>query len=501
VNNIIANIIGKIWILIVNILSVPIYLKLIGIEAFGLVGFFTMLLAVLQILEFGLGVVISRQIAQTVSNREVFQETRDLLRSLEVLYWIFGILIASMMYVTAPFLAQHWLNSEKLSTELVINTLRIMGIVVAFHWPISLYVGSLVGMERQVLLNLIQIVFGTIRTAGAVCILLLISPTVEAFFYWQLAIAIISVGVFSLICWRVLPHRSRSAKFSFIALCKVWRFAAGLGATGAVTFLLSNLDKIILSKLLALSALGHYNIANQMNMASRMLPAAVFQALFPRFASFYAAGSDKQVEIVNLYHNGSQLISSLVFPAAITLSLFSFDIIQIWLQNDEIAGSVAPIASILILGSMVNAVLGIPYEMTVARGWSIYGFYQNLISVILIVPLMIVLVWKQGALGAAISWLILNIGYLLVAPSIMASRTLPKGELQRWYLYDLGIPFLVCVVVGLVMRFTIQVIWHLEIQFICIAGTWLVTQLACITVLPAIRKPTLDIFRKHSLKF
>lgn len=493
--NIVANLVGRFWLLAASILAVPVYLNVLGVEAFGLVGFFTVLLATLQLAEFGFGVVINREIAQTRLTPDEFQGTRDLVRSFEVVYWIIGLLLGGGVYMAAPFIAAEWLNSEPQSVDQVASAIKLMGLIIVFQWPMSLYAGCLMGLERQVLLNVLKIIFGTLRVLGTIGVLWWVSPTLEAFFVWQLFVDAISVTGFAIISWRVLPHRRRSAKFCLFALRKVWRFAAGLGATGLITFLLSNLDRLILSKLISLKTFGYYNIANQMNLASRMLPAAVFQAFFPRFSALFASGKTQQKELVALYHQGSQLISLLVFPAAITLVFFSKDILYIWLKNEEVASASAMIASVLILGSALNSALGIPYEMTVARGWSSYGFYQNLVSAILIVPLMLVLVQAYGALGAAIAWLVLNVGYLVVAAPIIASRTLPKGELSTWYTQDIGMPLMVCVVVCAAMRLMLPANWPLGAKFIWIIATWMLMQFLCLLVLPAMHRLIRDKLR------
>lgn len=499
--NIVANFLGKLWLLAISILAVPVYIGLLGMEAFGLVGFFTVLLATLQLLEFGLGVVINREIAQTRSAPEAFQNTRDLVRSLEVVYWLLGLLLAGLIYGAAPLIATQWLNSEHQSMEQVVSALRLMGVIIAFQWPVSLYVGCLTGLERQVLLNLLQIVFGTLRTAGVIGVLYWVSPTLDAFFAWQLIVAVVTVVGFTIVCWQVLPHRRRPARFSLASLRGVWRFAMGLGASGAVTFLLSNLDRLILSKFISLTAFGYYIVANQLNTASRMLPAAVFQALFPRFSALYAQEQSRAEELISLYHQGSQLISLLVFPASMVLALFSTEILYLWLQNEEVARSSAMIASVLVLGSALNAALGIPYEMTVARGWSMYGFYQNLVSAVVIVPLMLALVWTHGALGAAVAWLILNIAYLAVAAPVMASKTVPRGELSLWYVKDVGLPLMVCAAVGVAMRLALPAHWPLIAQFAWITGAWLLAQLACLLVLTRLRRPVYEMLRHRLCKF
>lgn len=61
--NIIANFLGKLWLFVITFVAVPVYLAFVGVEAFGLIGFFSILLATVQVLELGLGVVINREVA------------------------------------------------------------------------------------------------------------------------------------------------------------------------------------------------------------------------------------------------------------------------------------------------------------------------------------------------------------------------------------------------------------------------------------------------------
>lgn len=480
--NIVANLVGNFWLFAITAIAIPVYIALLGVEAFGLVGFFSVLLATLQVLELGLGVVINREIAQTRFIPERFQNTRDLFKSLEAIYWVVGLILAIVIYLSAPFIAGEWLNNEHQDEAVVENAVRLMGLAIAFSWPTSLYVGCLRGLEKQVLLNLVQIASGTLRTGGALLILWQVSATVEAFFLWQLAASAISTIAIAIVCWRVLPHRIRSAKISLSPLRDVWRFTMGLSATTVVTFLLSNFDKVVLSKSLSLSAFGAYNVANQMNAASRLIPGAVYKALFPRFSLLYA--TNDQDALAKIFHNGSQLIALVVFPASVTLAMFSAEILQLWLRNAQVAESAANIASVLLLGSALNAALGIPYLMTVASGWSMYGFYQNLISAIVIVPLMLFLVSMYGAMGAALAWLILNFGYLIIGAPIIARKSVPMASLFVFYFRDIGAPLVICIAVSAVGRLALPGSLSSTQQICWIVSSGLIVQMACFLVLP-----------------
>ena len=55
----------------------------------------------------------------------------------------------------------------------------------ALQFVIGLYRSSLVGLQRQVQLNLVNCIMATFRSVGAVAVLIWVSPTISAFFIWQ----------------------------------------------------------------------------------------------------------------------------------------------------------------------------------------------------------------------------------------------------------------------------------------------------------------------------
>lgn len=292
--------------------------------------------------------------------------------------------------------------------------------------------------------------------------------------------------------WSIIPSGSRAARMKIQSLLGVWRFTAGMGATGLVTFLLSQLDKVVLSKILSLSMFGSYNVANQVNTATRMSSNSIFTAFLPRMSSLYASADDKALRII--YHKGCQLVSFVVLPVSAVIAFFSNEMIYVWTQNKTVADMASPIASLLVLGSAINSFMGIPYNMIVARGWAMFVFYQNLISVIILVPIMLVLSANFGGIGAASAWLVLNIGYILISMPIIARRIMP-GELREWYIVDVGRPFVLSFgVIGLGWYFVPKdcALW---IQFFNIIMLWIATQAICALTLPYVRQYALQIMR------
>ena len=107
--------------------------------------------------------------------------------------------------------------------------------------------------------------------------------------------------------------------------------------------------------------------------------------------------------------------------------------------------------SILALGSLLNGLLVLPYVLQLAHGWTGLGARVNLVAVVILVPTLLLVVPKYGAVGAAWLWLVLNFGYFTISLHFMFRRILPEHKL-RWYLSDVGQPLMAAVAVALILR-------------------------------------------------
>lgn len=441
--NILANFMGQGWVILVNAFAVPFYIKLMGIEAYGLVGFYITVQAVFNyFLDFGLSTTINREVARYSAFPQKNNETRSLVRTLGTVYWVIGVFLGLLVILTSGWIAGNWINVEDLPISIVKQTLMVMGVVVIFQWPLSFYQGALMGLQELVLLNRLNALAVTFRTLSTLIVLWLVSPTILAFFCWQVAISLIQVFVTAFLLWRKLPASKDPVRFDLNLLKSIWRFAVGMSLTSFLSFFLSQADRIVLSKLVTLEMFGYYTVAVTANSAFRVIYSQIASAIFPRFSALVA--NDNQGELRDLYHKGSQFTSVVVLPVAFIASFFSLSLFLVWTQDMQVAAAAAPIASLLFIGTAINGLLAMPYNLTLAYGWSSYGVYQNLAAVALFTPLMIFLVARYGGMGAAVAWMLLNIGYILFMPPIVHRYYLQK-ELWQWYLKDIGTPLVIAV--------------------------------------------------------
>ncbi|HDH07966.1 MAG TPA: polysaccharide biosynthesis protein, partial [Gammaproteobacteria bacterium] len=109
--NIIANFVGRGWSGVITLIFMPVYISLMGIEAYGLVGIYLSLFAVLFLLDLGLSTTLNRELAKLSARNENVQQMRNLVRTLELIYWVTAVLIGVCIVLLAPLITHYWIKA------------------------------------------------------------------------------------------------------------------------------------------------------------------------------------------------------------------------------------------------------------------------------------------------------------------------------------------------------------------------------------------------------
>ena len=436
-----------------GIAFVPLYIKYIGIEAYGLIGIFAILQASLSLLDMGLKPALGREMARYTAGAHDPQSIRDLLRSVEIIGVAISIVVAIGIWAAAGWLASDWVTAKKLPTTVVSHAFVAMGIVIALRFVESIYVSSIVGLQRQVLESVIGSVMATARGLGAVVVLAWLSPTVEAYFAWQGFISLLTVPILAACVYRTLPRADRAARFSWPAIAGIRQFALGVMAITLLALLLTQIDKILLSRILSLKNFAYYALAGVVTNALYVLASPISAAFYPQFTELATRGDPLALQ--RSYHQAAQLATVVLGGAAIALAIFSSEALAVWTQNPELVVQVAPLVRVLALGTLLNGLMGIPYQMQLAHGWTGLTIKVNVVAVAILVPAIFFVVPRYGAIGAAWVWVVLNVGYLVVDIYFMHRRIL-RSEKWPWYRQDVLAPLTAAIAAGLACRALLQ---------------------------------------------
>lgn len=435
--NLVANYLGQGWSAIMGLAFIPLYINYLGIEAYGLIGLFVLIISMLSVFEMGLMPLLNREVAGFTAGAHTHDSIWDLVRSIEVIAIVVAVGLSCGVLASASWVAGSWLAVEDLPVEVVAEAFTIMGVVAALRVPESIYRSVIIGLQRQVLFNLVNSVLSTVRGVGAVAILAWVSPTIKAFFLWQGLLSIITLTILGGLAYKSMPHIGRAPRFSVKALLQVWRFAGGLIGIAFLSLLLSQVDKILLSKLLSLSDYGYYTLSAVVAGGLFSLIGPITQAFYPRLCELNSRNDAGALAAT--YHSGAQLVSVFAGSTAIVIILFSETLLRFWTQDYELAARSAPILSLLMLGNLLNGLMWIPYQMQLAHGWTSLSIYLNSVSVVIILPFLFWVTPRFGAEGAAWVWVSLNMGRAILGMHFM-SKKIRTVEKLSWYIEDVMFP-------------------------------------------------------------
>jgi len=492
-----ANLTASAWSMLIQLVCVPLYIRFLGVEAYGLIGFYLMLQAMLQVLDLGLSPTMNREMARYSVQPEKADEARDLVRTLEVGYWLIGMVIGAAILMAAPWLAVHWIKAGAIPVRSVVQTVMLMGALAFFQWPFSFYQGGLVGLRHQVLVNVMKVGAATLVGLGGVLIIWRVSTTIHALLIWQICVNAVCVATLRICLWSSLPSSERRARFDLVVAQNVRGFAAGMTGIAVTSLVLTQADKLLASKLFSLRTFGYYALAWSLANSPLVVAGCLFNVSFPRMSALVSAGDEEAMS--QLYHRGSQLMAVLILPVAAIVSLFSFEILHLWIGNSETASGAAPILSVLFAGSAINALLYLPFVLQLAAGWTKLPLVAGVVSIMILVPLMFPMAKYFGPVGAASIWTMLNVLNMLIAVPIMHRRLL-RGETWN-YFEDIGLPLL-----GVVSTVTLGRLMFTKFDsrlatIAVLSGLWLVSQLVAVLAAPLVRTSLVHHFSKRSVSY
>jgi O-antigen/teichoic acid export membrane protein len=425
------------------------------VEAFALLGVYATVTALLLVFDLGLSATLTRELARLDTDDATRNEARDVARTLEGIYWVVGSLTGLALVFAAPAVAENWLRPHELPVEALRLGIMAMGIAIGLQWPISLYTGGLLGLQHHLALNVLTAGLATVQSLGAVVTVAFVSPSIGAFFLWQVVATGIFVAAFRWTFWRRLDPDRSGAAFRPSLLGSRWRFAGGMVGISLTSTVLTQTDKVILSTQLPLAEFGYYTFAFTVAGTLGFIAVPVYMAVYPRLVQLVARSDREGVEA--LYHGATQLVSVLLIPLGTMLAFFPQEILAVYARDALLPERAALLLALLAVGIGLNGIMLLPLALQLAYGWTSLSLWKNIVGAVVYVPFLLAAIAEYGAAGAAAAFIGLNLGYMLLEVPIMHTRLL-RGALFNWYWADVIRPLLATLLVAVAGRAALRLI-------------------------------------------
>jgi O-antigen/teichoic acid export membrane protein len=435
--NMIAGYAAQIYTAVAGIVILPFYLHYMGDEAYGLVAIFVMLQGWLLLLDMGLSPTMAREMAQLRAGAVGVNDVRRLLHRLEAMFAGVAAIVAVTMIVGARWLATHWLRLDHLPIAIVETSLMLMAPALALRLCSGLYRGAVSGLERIVWLSGFNAAIATARYALVIPWFLFFGTSPIGFFAFQLAVAVVEVVTLRLHCHALLhsiPGASRPSlpprPFKTVL---AFSFSIGLGAS--LWSVISQVDKLVLSRLLSLADYGYFSLAVVAASGVGLAAGPITFALSPRFAHLHAAGQG--TALIDLYRRATQLVAIVAASTATMLVCFAGAVLWAWTGRADLAQRTATTLALYAAGNAASAVATMVFFLQFAVGDLRLHVRGMIVMLVLLLPALVWATLQYGMVGAGAVWLGANLLYLVAWAGVVHRRFAPGLHL-RWLFGDVA---------------------------------------------------------------
>jgi O-antigen/teichoic acid export membrane protein len=429
-----ATVASRAYLAIVGLLMLPVYLRHMGPEAYGLVALFFVLLIWLQLLDLGLTPTMARETARHRAGARSASDFLLLLRSLEGVFLATSAGAGIVLFMCADHLAQGWLQTEQLLEQEVTRSLQIMALCIALRLLGELYRGVISGFERLAWLAGFNAVFGTLRLVLVVPFLVLVGSRPSIFFGFQLGVMSLETLVLGMQAYRLVPRSSTAGTPWRIApIRRVFAFSLVMSLASLVWITSSQIDKLLLSGLLSLAEYGEFSLAVAAAAGVLVVSGSLADVLMPRMAHLRTQGG--RLALLPLYRRATQWAGISAWSVACVLALHADRVLWIWTGDAALAIRAAPVLSLYALGNAALAVSAFPFYLQFAEGQLRLHLVGTALMVAILLPSVVWATGRFGGVGAAGAWLAVNVLYLLMWTPVAHARFMPRLH-WRWMADD-----------------------------------------------------------------
>jgi O-antigen/teichoic acid export membrane protein len=425
---------------LLQICMLPIIVRILGPNNYGLVGFSLIVAAVVMLLDQSISPVLSRELARNAGHGpEQVANARNLLRTLEIVSGCTGLVMGTFVICFAGWIGRTFIAPGPLLHSEVVAAVRLTGVLIIVQWPTLLYSAGFVGIQRQDILTAIRICNAVLAYVGTAMVLWLAGPSVTYYLGWLVGVAAATSLALGYALWRVMPASSARARFELASFKGLWRFAFGNLSNGLLGALLMQAPTLIVAKYCSLGQLAAYTLSltlTQQIMALLTLP--ITATLMPRFAQIAERGDDAL--LAREYHRWTQVVVAFTLPVAGLLIAFAHPLLQIWLgQGSPLVDDASALLPLMAVGAVFSVIMALPFVLQLAMGWTRLSVTKNVIAVVVTTPVLLWLVPRYGPIVAACAWIAVNVGYYVFEVPLVHKRLL-LSEKWRWWLRDTLLP-------------------------------------------------------------
>ena len=340
------------------LVTVPLYIKLIGPDRYGILATAWSFLGFFGLFDLGLGRATSYRIAALRDAAP--QQRADAFRAAIMVNLLMGAIGAGALYAaTRYYYVSLFSVSESLRPEIV-AALPLLAMSVPVATLTGVLTGALQGRERFLQVNVVSVTSSVLFQILPLLVAWRLSVNLSLILIAALASRIIPMMGLGMYCYRVFL-RGSAARFNLQETKGLLHYGGWVTVSSLIGPLVASADRFMIGALAGATAVAIYVTPVQFSKQVLVFPTALMNALFPRMASVSA-------EVRSRYVRDSVLGLAGMIGIPILFAIFLIgEALQVWISKD-IAIPAAPVGRIVLIAVWGNCLALAPYTTLLGGG-------------------------------------------------------------------------------------------------------------------------------------
>jgi O-antigen/teichoic acid export membrane protein len=464
--NAIWNLLSQVAPLAVAVMTIPVLIRGLGTDRFGVLTLVWMVLGYFSLFDFGLGRALTKLVAERLG-LGLEGDIPDLIWTALGLMIALGLAGAALVILIAPWLVRGVLQ---IPGPLQCESL-VAFYLLAASLPFLIITAGLRGVmeayQRVGLSNLVRAGVGLFALVGPLLVLPFargLGPVVAILVVGRLA----SWAIHLRLCLGAVPGLRRGAAVRSDLVRPLLSFCGWLTLTNIVVPIMVQMDRFFIGALVSTAAVAYYTTPFELVIKGWFIPGAVLGAVFPAFATSFACDRGR-TELI--FVRTLNYIFIFIFPITLALVALAPEGLALWLGPDFARQSTA-VLRWLAIGVFLGALQHVPSSLMQGVGRPDLVAKLHLVEV----PPYLLAAWhlivRRGIEGAALAWtgrMTLSLFLFFV----VAQRVLPgTSALTRRLAWPLGLSMLIFAVAALPLCVAVRSLFLLIVLVTFSIMTW-----------------------------
>ena len=414
---------GSIVPLFAAIIAIPLLIKGMGVERFGVLSVAWIVVGYFSLFDFGLGRALTHLVASKIGEGKRDQ-IPALISSGMLMMISLGVVGAILVALITPWLVGGSLKiPESLQNETLISFFLLAASIPLVIITTALR-GILEALQRFDVVNLVRVPLGALTYFGPLAVLSfsnhlpwIIGALIVARFISMLAYLFIGLRIYPELAVRTIPDMKIIRQFL--------HFGGWMTVSNVAAPVLLYAGRLGLAFFVSAEAVAYFSTPYDVVVNLLLVPGIFVTVLFPVFSQQLHINPCR-VRI--LYHRSLWIIAGLMLPACILTWVFARVILTKWI-GQEFAEHSYRVAQWLAIGVFINSFGHISQSLIQALGRPDLTAKLHVIELVLYLPYMWWLIRDYGIDGAAISWVI-RVLISTIALLVMARYCL-NGKIRK----------------------------------------------------------------------